>query len=458
MGSLRTSEQVIPSARRLIKSLRDIGYNFSEAIADVIDNSITAEGNNIAIDIEFDGDHSKIRITDNGIGMTRDQLLEAMRFGSERDYLDEELGKFGLGLKTASLSQCRRLTVASRVKNGEINAYCWDLDHVEKTNRWELIIPSSKELEKILGGNLTNKSGTVVFWQYLDRMLGQKLPYGEQSKNRLRRMSRELEEHITMVFHRFLNGEVPQRKLKISLNGNELAPWDPFSRDQEYTKSLDPIFIHLAHEDLIGRVVMRPYILPPQDKFEPLSAFDRASGPNKWNQQQGFYIFRADRLIQSGGWCRLRATDEHTKLARIALEFSPYLDDAFKINVQKARREIMLPEEIREEIEKATGKIVAKAREIYDKKDRPKPPAIINPIQPPITVPPAETPDPSVLLTNQDVIKPVAGDKNLYAQNMWTLDDFQIMLEVNAKRNELPIITSIIKRLKRKLNDHKGGV
>ena len=458
MGSLTTSEQIIPSARRLIKSLRDIGYNFSEATADVIDNSIAAEGNNISINVEFDGDHSKVRIVDDGIGMTRDQLLEAMRFGSERDYLDDELGKFGLGLKTASLSQCRRLTVASRVKNGEIYAYCWDLDHVEKTNRWELIIPNRKELEKILGGSLSNKSGTVVFWQYLDRMLEQRLPYGEQSRNRLRRMSRELEEHVTMVFHRFLNSEVPERKLKISLNGNELEPWDPFSRDQEYTKKLDPIVFHLTHEDVIGRVVMRPYILPPQDKFEPLSAFDRASGPNKWNQQQGLYIYRANRLIQSGGWCRLRATDEHTKLARIALEFSPQLDEAFKINVQKAKREIIIPEEIREEIEKAIGKIVAKAREIYDKKDRPKPPAAINPVQPPITVTPAVTPDPSIFQTNQGVTKPAGGDKNLYAQNMWTMDDFQIMLEVNAYRNELPILTSIIKRLKRKLNDHKGGI
>ncbi len=457
MGSLTTSQPLVPSARRLIKNLRNLGYDFSAAVADVIDNSIAAGGDNIVIDVEFDGDHSKVRIADNGIGMTRDQLLEAMRYGSERDYLDDELGKFGLGLKTASLSQCRRLTVASRVKDGEICAFCWDLDHVEKTNRWELIIPSGKELGNILGGHLSDGTGTVVFWQYLDRMLGLKHPYGETSKNRLRGMSRDLEEHVTMVFHRFLNGEVPGRNLKINLNGNGLEPWDPFARDQEDTKSLDPIVCHLTHEDVSGDVLLRPFILPPQDKFKPLSAFERASGPKKWNQQQGFYIYRANRLIQSGGWCKLRAVDEHTKLARIALDFSPQLDDAFNINV--AKMNVQLPEEIREEIEKTTGGIVAKAREIYDKKDRPKPPPNINPIHPPTQAPPTGTPSPIIQppATGDVVTKPGSEDKNLLAQKMWNLDDFQLMLEVNAYQDELPVLTKIIKRLRKKLDDYKGG-
>jgi len=457
MGSLTTSQPLIPSARRLINSLRDLGYDFSAAVADVIDNSIAAGGDNIAIDVEFDGDHSKVRIADNGIGMTIDQLLEAMRYGSERDYLDDELGKFGLGLKTASLSQCQRLTVCSRVKNGEISAFCWDLEHVIKTNRWELIIPSRKELDNILGGHLSEETGTVVFWQYLDRMLGLKHPYGETSKNRLRSLSRELEQHVTMVFHRFLNGEVPGGKLKISLNGNELELWDPFARDQEDTKSLDPIVYHLTHEDVSGDVVLRPFILPPQDKFKPLSAFERASGPKKWNQQQGFYIYRANRLIQSGGWCNLRAVDEHTKLARIALDFSPQLDEAFNINVAKMK--VQLPEEIREEIEKTTGGIVAKAREIYDKKDRPKPPPNVEPISPPTPEPP--TGILSVVIqppaTGDVVTKPESKDKNLLAQQMWTLNDFQLMLEVNAYQDELPILAKVIKRLRKKLDDYKGG-
>jgi len=389
--------------------------------------------------------------------MSKEQLQEAMRYGSERDYDDEDLGRFGLGLKTASLSQCSKLTVASNTKDGDLNAYCWDLEHVEKTDRWELIIPSKKDLDNILAEHLSEETGTVVFWQYLDRMLGQRHPYSEASRKRLLRMSRELEEHVTMVFHRFLNNEVPGRKLKISLNGNELEPWDPFARDQEVTKSLDPIVYHLTHEDVSGDVVLRPFILPPQDKFKPLSAFERASGPKKWNQQQGFYIYRANRLIQSGGWCNLRAVDEHTKLARIALDFSPQLDEAFNINVAKMK--VQLPEEIREEIEKNVGGIVTKAREIYDKKDRPKPPSNIIPVNPPTQVPPTVIPNPVILppATGGAVIRPEPDNKNLPSQKMWTLDDLQLLLEGNAYQDEVPIIRKVFKRLRRRLDDYKGG-
>ncbi len=207
----------------------------------------------------------------------------------------------------------------------------------EKVNRWELVIPDKKDIDKILGGNLSKGTGTVVYWQFLDRMLGQKHPYGEASRKRLLKMCRELEEHITMVFHRFLNGEVAGKKLKISLNSNKLKAWDPFARDEPETKQLKSITFHLERDDISGDVELTPYILPPRDKFTSTEMLNRTAGPNKWNFQQGFYIYRANRLIQSGGWCNLRAPDEHTKLARIALEFSPHLDEIFNINVAKMR-------------------------------------------------------------------------------------------------------------------------
>ncbi len=126
-------QQLIPSARRLMSSLRDLGYDFAAAVADLVDNSITAGADEVRIDIEFDGDHSWVRIADNGTGMTEEQLLEAMRYGSERDYENDDLGRFGLGLKTASLSQCHKLTVATKSSKGETHVYCWDLEHVGKS-------------------------------------------------------------------------------------------------------------------------------------------------------------------------------------------------------------------------------------------------------------------------------------------------------------------------------------
>lgn len=377
----RRGHEVIPSARRLITSLRDMGYDFAQAVADVVDNSIEAKATQVDVDVEFDGDESWVRIVDNGHGMTPAELREAMRYGSEREYGAEDLGKFGLGLKTASMSQCRRLTVATRRgrERARIAAYSWDLEHIQETNRWEILPVRDEELAGRLGAPLVEHTGTVVLWQRLDRILGYKHPYGESARKRLFQMCRDIETHLAMVFHRFLAGRARGRRLRIRLNGNEVRPWDPFCQTENMTQKLDEIELPLEHEGVSGTVRMAPYILPAQDDFSSPDAFRAASGPANWNQQQGLYIYRADRMIQSGGWSRLRTVDEHTKLARVAVVFPPKLDEAFKINVAKMR--VQLPQQIRRDMKTALAPFVRKAREVYDRKpQRPTPP-------PPVTNP-----------------------------------------------------------------------
>lgn len=360
--------EVIPSARRLIKSLRDMGYDFAQAVADVVDNSVEAGASLVAIDVEFDGDNSWVRIADNGKGMSPEKLREAMRYGAEREYADEDLGKFGLGLKTASMSQCQCLSVASRWNRdrADITAYAWDLDHIDRTNRWEILPVERNGLGPAIREPLKETTGTVVLWQRLDRILGYRHPYGENARKRLYQMCRDIELHLGMVFHRFLTGKVGQRKLKLMLNGNEIAPWDPFCESEAKTRKLQPVSLSLEHEGVGGEVLLQPYILPHQDDFSSPEAFRLASGPANWNQQQGFYIYRAGRMIQSGGWSNLRAPDEHTKLARVALSFPPKLDEAFKINVAKMR--VQLPAAIRDAIREAIGPVIKLARENYDRK------------------------------------------------------------------------------------------
>jgi len=360
--------EVIPSAKRLIRSLRDMGYDFSQAIADVVDNSIEAEAALVAIDVEFDGDDSWVRIADNGVGMKPEQLREAMRYGAERQYADDDLGKFGLGLKTASMSQCQCLSVASRWNpdRADIAAYSWDLDHIEKTNRWEILPLVREDLGKSIREPLKDTVGTVVLWQRIDRILGYKHPYGEASRKRLSQTCREIESHLGMVFHRFLSGETGGKRLKLLLNGNEIKPWDPFCRAEGKTKPLQTVSIPIEYEGVAGNVLLEPFVLPHQDDFSSSEAFGNATGPANWNQQQGFYIYRAGRMIQSGGWSNLRTVDEHTKLARIAISFAPALDEAFKINVAKMR--VQMPSSIRDAIREAVVPVVKLAREIYDRK------------------------------------------------------------------------------------------
>lgn len=363
---MKNDLEMIPGARRLIVSLRDMGYDFAAAVGDIVDNSVEAGATIIAVDVEFDGDNSWVRISDNGKGMSPAELREAMRYGAERDYEEDDLGKFGLGLKVASLSQCQRLSVASRTSKArtDIAGYCWDLDHIKKTNRWELRDLRVDGMPASIRELLAEGPGTVVLWERLDRLLGYQLPYGEHARKRLSAMCREAEDHLAMVFHRFLCGEAKGRKrIKILVNGNEVLPWDPFSRDESATKELTPVPIKFEHEGVSGYVLLEPYVLPHQSKFSSMDAFRKASGPGNWNMQQGFYIYRSDRLIQSGGWSRLRTNDEHTKLARIALRFSPQLDEAFKVNVAKMR--VQLPAQIRDQIERAVKPVIKLAQEAY---------------------------------------------------------------------------------------------
>lgn len=442
--------EVIPGARRLIMSLRDMGYDFAQAVADVVDNSIEARATLVTIDIEFDGDNSWVRIADNGKGMTPEQLREAMRYGSERDYGDDDLGKFGLGLKTASMSQCQCLSVASRYNRDRANitAYSWDLDHIIKTNRWEILPIHDSDLGPAIRQPLKETTGTVVLWQRLDRILGYKHPYGEMARKQLSQMCREIEQHLSMVFHAFISGQVSRKRLRVFVNGNEVKSWDAFCQSEQKTKKLQPISFQVEHEGVHGEVLLQPFVLPHQLDFSSPEAFRLASGPNNWNQQQGFYIYRANRMIQSGGWSNLRAPDEHTKLARVAVSFSPVLDEAFKINVAKMR--VQLPAKIRDAVKDAIVPVTRLAREVYDRKTRPSARSTTTSTQLPSSGDTLTTPSPrgegNAKSEQQYVpVAAITSNSGLLSENQWA----ELTLAV-ATKQERPVIKTVLARLSSK--------
>lgn len=376
--------------------------------------------------------------------MRPDVLREAMRYGAERAYDKEDLGKFGLGLKTASMSQCQRLSVASRWNpdRADIAGYCWDLGHIERTNRWEILPIARNGLGPAIRDPLKDTVGTVVLWQRLDRVLGYKHPYGESARKRLSQMCRELEVHLGMVFHRFLGGEVGRKRLRILLNGNEVKAWDPFCRIQPKTRALQPIRLTHEHEGASGEILFEPYVLPHQDDFEPSSAFNEGSGPANWNQQQGFYIYRTGRMIQSGGWCHLRAPDEHTKLARIAVSFPPVLDDAFKINVAKMR--VQMPQQILAFVRQAIGPGVKLAREVYDRKPAKSPP---DPTRAPHSniLPASGT---SHAVSTVSASKKAAPDVVMGDSKVLTFEQWAERVMAAATAGERPIIETVIARIR----------
>jgi hypothetical protein len=439
--------EVIPSARRLIRSLRDMGYDFAAAVADLIDNSIEARATLVAVDIEFDGDDSWVRIADNGRGMATAELKEAMRYGAERDYEEDDLGKFGLGLKTASMSQCQRLSVASRVSKdrADIAAFCWDLDHIDKSNRWEILPLDRNGLGPAIREPLKETPGTVVLWQRLDRILGFKHPYGEFARKRLLSMCRELEEHLGMVFHRFLAGEARSRRFKILVNGNAVEPWDPYARNEPHTQRLQPVTLPVEQDGkVLGDVVIEPFVLPHQDQFSSSLAHGKSSGPRKWNRQQGFYIYRANRMIQSGGWSNMRTIDEHLKLARVAISYPTKLDEAFKINVAKMR--VQLPQTLRDGVEKAIGPVIRIADKTYRNASKKNGGGSASPT----------TTAGRGSLSNADSVGATSGSDasgtKEEAARIWTFDEFVAELETVATKKEKSVIRSVVSRVRSHLN------
>jgi len=365
------SISLLPSARRLVTSLRDLGYSFPQAVSDLVDNSIGANATSIEIDLVFEGPDSWLRIVDDGHGMTRSEATEAMRYGAHQKYEDESLGKFGLGLKTASLSQCRRLSIATRrgSRAPRLEARLLDLDRVVEQDSWKILAPKARQIDDRLREPLRSRPGTVVLWEKLDRIFGYKIQWGRHAERALDLLADELRQHIGVFFHRFIDGAIDGRaSVRISVNDEVCPPWDPFALTESATECLPAYDFDVETEEGFALVRFQPYVLPPRGLFSSEEAFDRAAGPARWNAQQGLYIYRSNRLIQSGGWCRLRVRDEHLKLARASLDFFPELDTAFEINVAKTR--VKLPRPLRSELAESVDELARAAQSRYRNHDK----------------------------------------------------------------------------------------
>lgn len=362
--SARAAYSVAPSAARLTESLRDIGYDFTTAVADVVDNSIAAKARRIDIDIDGDRDDPWVIIADDGCGMTANRVNEALRFGSRTTYATGDLGRYGLGLKTASLSQCRAVTVTSRRPgSNRTSSRQLSLDVIAEWDDWLVIDPGRGDAVRAALGRLEEQMSTVVIWENLDRLLPGRRDTGF-ARRRLQTLRRRLVDHLSMVFHRYLDGDVA-RQVVITVNGEKLQPWDPFAADEPATRELPAQRFELALDDRVGSVGLRRWVLPARQRFSSPERFDRLAGPMKWNRQQGLYVYRADRLVQWGGWAGLRAIDEHTKLARASLDFDTDLDTAFAINVAKMR--VSLPPELRQMLERPLAELCQRAETAYRK-------------------------------------------------------------------------------------------
>lgn len=334
-----------PDPARIMEGLRDTGYNFNTAIADIIDNSIAAGAKSVNILLQMDPlGEVFVYIADDGCGMNFDELKNAMKYGSAERSNKASLGKFGLGLKTASTAFCRCLSVVSRGADMTERKVQWDLDYIASTGQWNLRQPEiSLDETEYLSETAKDGTGTLVVWEKIDRLLND-YKTKTAAKNALKKVEQSLEFHIAMVYQRFLDkNDNRAENVSISLNGNEVEPWDPFCLYEENTSMLykDELEIEMPGEIEISALSIKAILIPRRDEFSTREAGDKARVSN---DMQGFYVYRENRLIHYGDWMGMFAKEPHGTLLRVELSFDHKLDEAFHVDIKKSR--ILLNEEI----------------------------------------------------------------------------------------------------------------
>ena len=330
----KASRSAPPRAAAMLESLRGLGYSTAAALADIIDNSISAGASEVRVDFHWAQAASSIFILDDGRGMNDPELEAAMRLGAInplRARAAHDLGRFGMGLKTASFSQCRRLTVAS-VKAGSMSCLRWDLAElaVNPESDWLLFEGPAPGSAPSLAPLRGMQSGTLVIWEDLDRIVTE----GSSADDFLDVLD-DVEAHLAMVFHRLIHG--PHSRLRLLLNGRPVRAWDPFMTGHPAKPWSSPV---TRHVEAYGAVEVQCHVLPHKDKLCD-EEFDANAGPLGWTAQQGFYVYRNERLLVAGGWLGLgypRAwnREESHRLARIRLDIPNTADADWKIDIRKS--------------------------------------------------------------------------------------------------------------------------
>ncbi len=319
----------------MLESLRGLGYAPATALADLVDNSIAANSRSVAIHLEWAASESWVRITDDGDGMDDSALEVGMRLGARDPRAERaarDLGRFGLGLKTASFSQARRLTVASRQNGGPIVCLRWDLDLIgqESGAEWPLFEGPAPGSEHLLAQLDQMEHGTVVLWEKLDRIVTDGFAASDMIE-----LADRVEAHLAMTFHRLLGGQQPE--LQLHLNSRAVKPWDPYLTGHP-GKALESPEYRILHTT---GVTVQCHVLPHRDMLKTAEQ-EAAAGPGGWTQQEGFYVYRNRRLLLAGGWLGLGdggrpwPRDEAHRLARIRLDIPNSADADWKINVLKS--------------------------------------------------------------------------------------------------------------------------
>lgn len=392
-GKVAGGRRLPPRPQRLAEIIAQTGHTLASAVADIVDNSISADATEIDICFsEPNAGHGRwMTISDNGHGMDAEQLAEAMTLGSDVDYETNSLGKFGYGLKGASWSQAKVFTVVTRRRDGQVSHLSWDRDNLgdwvagdEPLEDWEAEVATP------------GVQGTVVLWKDMKPPASAPtVPGVTPWTAEISQLSREL----GLVFHRFIEGEAKNRKkVTIRINGVPVKPNNPVGHPLALPYDEKTVLIPV--QGGTEPVTIRAHLLPSEDEVRN---HHKAEGPavvneelnrlglyGRRNESQGLFVYRNDRLIKWGGWHDIWTTsDEKTKLARVIVAFGTKLDEPFAINITK--RSVSLPGSLQEHIKKQSTPARAASKAKYSK----------------IGVKPAPPPRPTTIQGGEAVLQPL---------------------------------------------------
>lgn len=345
--------QSIPEARLLLESLRSVGYNEETAIADIIDNCISAKAHEIKI--QFDWEKKRIVISDDGLGMSSKDLIENMRIGSSdpnqvRD--ERDLGRFGMGMKTAAFSLGKKLTVVTK-SNSTVSNASWDLEQIPSIG-WNLIIRDESEISEF--SSQIDEQGTVVIIENLDRVID--TDDEKKAKNKFYRIANRTEKHLALTFHRFIEEDC----LILELNDIPIKAWNPFIVENSATQELPEESVFSDNGCI--KAIIQPYVLPHKTKFASDDDYQLAGGPKGWNYHQGIYVYRNKRLIICGTWFDYIKKEPAYNLARIKIDISSASDEDWKIDIKKSTAS--LPSYVREAVEREIDLCTEASARVYN--------------------------------------------------------------------------------------------
>jgi len=350
------SEIWAPGAQ-LMESMRAVGYSLTTALADLVDNSVTAKARRI--EIVFSSEPQPVlSILDDGIGMDGDAARHAMQLAgtsSTSERAADDLGRFGLGLKTASLSQCRRLTLLTKT-DGRVTGLVWDLDHIVETNQWSLMVLDDEEIARVpeYTNLLALTSGTLVVWEKLDRPLGGSADVSKAFDSQMV----EAREHLSLVFHRFISGEPPYARTSIAINYVDLQAADPFLTTSSRTQTSAEESIEVAGQE----IVVKAFTLPFLNKMTSVER-KRASIAGNLRDSQGFYVYRGGRLVIWGTWFRLMPKNDSGKLTRVRVDIPNSLDYLWSLDIKKSSA--VPPAVVRDRLKLLAGSMVLPSQRVH---------------------------------------------------------------------------------------------